>query len=107
MAVALLPARKLDFSDAHKSNITRIASPVCTSAKVEPCPLQWGGKSKWTGTLAPQGGLSVVSPEGLRNALPSPEWAVTEASTEYRLENGKYAVAYIRAAGSIVITSVP
>ncbi len=103
--IALLPRHELGFSEVHRSNIEHIAAQICRSEKVEPCPLQLGGKSKWFGTLAPQGAQSVASVEYLRNALPLPEWSVTEAPMEYELTNGKYTVTYVRASGSIVITS--
>ena len=103
--IALLPRQELDFSEVHKSNIKQIAAQICKSEKVDPCPLRLDGKHKWFGTLPPQGVQSVASIENLRNALPLPEWSATVTPKEYELTNGKYTVTYVRASGSIVITT--
>jgi hypothetical protein len=103
--IALLPRQKLNFSEAHKTEIASIALHICSSSGVEPCPLQLGGKNKWFGTLPTQGFLSVTSIDDLRKALPAPAWSSTDSPQEYELTNGTYVVTYIKASGAIVITS--
>jgi hypothetical protein len=104
--VTLLPPQRPRFSSTHRAEIQSIAYRICAHAAVLPCSITWGGKGKWFGTLPASGSRSVTSVEGLRSALPPPEWVYSPATQEHRLTDGRYVVSYVSASGSIVITSV-
>jgi hypothetical protein len=103
--VASLPLNTPNFSEEHRANIHAIALQICSSAQAEPCPLTWGSKSKWFGTIATHRVPSAYWFEALQAALPSPEWAFSSGPSEFEWENGSYVVIYHSAHGRIDITS--